>query len=335
LDPFIECVGDPRAMGHCQGLAYRDEITKRIAMGGGKTHRSRFPSLFALTSGKHLGQGTGRELIRHYTHLAERMAGIATNADVPFDSVMELFNNATRGAGPGEELVAPAIAVGAARCEQANGSPVVLRTLSGSDLESSAWIVRKSRPEVGFASAEITLPWLATAVAGVNEAGVAVAIAPRSASYGGGVNAGAVNPRNAPHAVLLVQECLQRFEDLDGCIDWCRKRNRSGNISLVIADAAGQLAQLEVEGTECRIAESVDGFAVDGASAQTDARLRAHYRDSAGIDLEALATVGEGAAATTERAEGQLVWLEPASRSLSVRSASELGSAGKTVEIAF
>lgn len=323
MDSFIECVGDPRAMGHCQGLAYRAAIRACTAAAGVRSRRGRLPSLRALTSGTGLGRGTGREVIRHYTHLAERMAGIARNADVPFSSLMELFCKSTCGAGPDEELVASAVAIGARRVEDVGVGPLVLRTLAGSSFEDSPWILRKSRPEVGFASAEITLPWLATAVAGINEAGVAIAMAPRSTSYGGGVSA-----RHAPHAVLLVQECLQRFEDLAGCLDWCRKRPRSGNVSLIIADAGAQLAQIEVEGPECRIVEVDSGVALDGASADIDRQLRSHFRDRQRFDLDAMPGIGDSA--------GELaVWLEPARRKLSVRSVRERGSAGKTIEIAL
>lgn len=324
MDPFIECAGDPRAMGHGQGLAHRAAIQARIASAGGRVRRRRLPSLRALTAGADLGSGTGREVIRHYTHLAERMAGIARNADVPFASLMDLFSMSTRGAGPDDDLVSPAIAIGAAQTPSASGGPLVVRTLSGSSFESSPWILRKSTPEVGFASAEITLPWLATAIAGVNAAGVAVAIAPRSASYGGGVNAGAVNPRHAPHAVLLVQECLQRFEDLDGCLDWSRKRPRSGNVSLVIADANGRLAKVEIEGPECRVVESEMGLALDGGLPEPTERIEAEFRDTQRIALDALAAESE-----------LLVWLEPASRSLSIRSTAESGSAGKTIDVSL
>ena len=119
MDPFIECVGDPRAMGHCQGLAHRAVIQQHIVAAGGKLGRSRWPTLAALTSGADLSRGTGREVIRHYTHLAERMAGIARNADVSFSSLMELFNRSTSGAAPEEELVAAAVAVGARTSEVA------------------------------------------------------------------------------------------------------------------------------------------------------------------------------------------------------------------------
>ncbi|MCH7866970.1 MAG: hypothetical protein IH881_04690 [Myxococcales bacterium] len=327
MDPFIECVGDPRAMGHCQGLAHRALIQQRVVAAGGKIGRSRWPTLRALTSGSDLGRGAGREVIRHYTHLAERMAGIARNADVSFSSLMELFNTSTGGAAPDDELVAEAVALGVRRMENAKNGPVIVRTLSGASFDTSPWILRRSRPEVGFASAEITLPWLATAVAGINESGVAVAIAPRSESYGGGVTAGAVNARNAPHAVLLVQECLQRFEDIEGCLDWCRKRPRSGNVSLMIADAAGHLARIEVEGVDCTIAEIDADFALDGAPPEVDEELRSHLRDHQQIDLAALSAIGESV-------DQLAVWLEPIRRKLTIRSIGDVESAGKAIEIA-
>lgn len=314
-------------MGHCQGLAHRAVIREHIVAAGGRTGRSRWPSLFALTSGSNLGHGTGREVIRHYTHLAERMVGIARNADVSFSALMDLFNKSTTGAAPKEELVAEAVALGARRLEDPNRGPTVVRTLSGSSFERSQWILRRSRPEVGFASAEVTLPWLATAIAGINQAGVAVAIAPRSASYGGGVNAGAVNHRNAPHAILLVQECLQRFEDLDGCLDWCRKRPCSGNASLIVADAAGRIARIEVEGVDCTVTDLDADLTLDGAPPEVDEELRSHFRDHRQINLAALSAIGEE--------HDQLsVWLEPARRSLSIRPVGDAASEGKAIEIA-
>ncbi len=323
VDSFIECVGDPRAMGLCQGLALRAAVRDCVAAVGGTTRRSRFPTLRALTSGSVLGGGMGREAIRHYTHLAERMAGIARNADIPFDSLVELFVRETSAPEPDAELVSTAVAVALAGREAVN--PIVMRTLAGDSWSNSPWILRRSRPEVGFVSVEVTLPWLASAVAGINEAGVAVAVAPRSASYGGGVNAGAVGPRRAPHAVLLVQECLQRFEDLDGCLDWCQKRPRSGNTSLIVADAGGRLARVEVEGTDCLVVDVDQPFALDGAPPAVDASLRAGLRDEHRIDLEALSQIGPS--------NGRLaVWLEPASRRLSLRSLEDDTGTGKVIE---
>ena len=313
-------------MGHCQGLAYRAAIEQRIALGGGRTRRSRFPTLRALTSGTSLGRGPGRELIRHYTHLAERMAGIARSADVPFDSLMELFCRETCASAPDEGPLAPAVAVGLAG--EAGVNPILMRSLAGKSLASSAWILRRSRPDVGFVSAEVTLPWLASAVAGINEAGLAVAVAPRSVSQTGGVTADAVNPFTAPHALLLVQECLQRFEDLEGCLDWCQKRPCSGNLSLIIVDASARLARVEVEGSACRVVDVGQPHSFAGPPQQIEHSLHANLHDRAPADLASLSEV----AATI----GPLaVWLEPRRRKLSLRVHPAAAPDEKSVELSL
>ena len=81
---------------------------------------------------------------------------------------------------------------------------------------TSRWIVRRSLPEIGFASVELTLPWLAPAVAGVNEKGLAVAIVPEAAERAA--------LAFSPPALLLVQDCLQRFADLESALEWCARR---------------------------------------------------------------------------------------------------------------
>ncbi|MDP6977465.1 MAG: hypothetical protein QF570_02550 [Myxococcota bacterium] len=326
MDPVFDCVGDPRAMGHAQGLVCKDAIRAALAERGIATRRSRIPTLRALTRGHRLGRGAGRELVRHYTHLAERMAGIARNADVPFESLMDLFSRATTPPDPSDILFAPAVAIASARTGGA--APILLRTLCGGPFSQSHWWLRRSRPEVGFASIEVTLPWLATAVAGINEAGVSLALVPRSESYGSGVLAGAVNARHAPHAVLLVQECLQRFEDVEGCVDWCSKRPRAGNVSLVIVDAQGRLARAEVEGTGCRISDFDEAVAFDGAPEPLSGALAGHLARDASLS-------GEAATAVADALGEHSVWLEPAARKLSLRSLRGPGGDEKAVEISL
>jgi hypothetical protein len=328
MDQVIECIGDPRAMGLCQGLALEAEIRDRVLLNGGKLGRRRFPTLRGLTSGARLGQGTGREIIRHYTHLAERMAGIARNADVELSVLMDLLCHSTSGASPGDELIGEAVVFGASGVAGMSGGGLVLRTLSGDSLADCRWFVRKSVPEVGFKSVEVTLPWLATSVAGVNEAGISVAVAPRSDSYGGGVNAGAVNARHAPHAVLLVQECLQRFDSLEGCVDWCSKRPRSGNVSLAIGDPEGRLVQVEVEGDDFRVAEAAGGMVLDGASPEISSRLREHYREHKQVAPDVIADLARTAGSL-------LVYLESSHRRLSIRSIPEDGEGQRQIEFSL
>jgi len=163
----IECRGDPRAMGFAQGRSCRPAVRARVVHAGAATRKRVLRALLPLTTGRVLGRGMGREVIRHYPHLSERIQGLARGADLPFEALMELFVRAVSGAAADRALSAEAaVAVGSTG---ERGGLVVARALSGSGVPGSAWILRHSRPEVGFASHEVTLPWLASAVAGVNE----------------------------------------------------------------------------------------------------------------------------------------------------------------------
>jgi hypothetical protein len=175
-----------------------------------------------------------------------------------------------------------------------------VRPISGSE-----WIVRRSRPEVGFRSVELTLPWLATSVAGVNESGVAAMIAPTAP--GGPRTAGTP----APSALLLVQECLQRFRDVTGCIDWCLKRPTSGAASIVVADAAGMLAGVALAGDERRVLSPSGGVLVAGGcdDRHVDLRKSLQARSSAGDPpAELAAEIGAGVVALA-KGRSLRVWL--------------------------
>ena len=235
--------GDPRAMGAEQGRFFRDAV-RRVLDDQGVRRSGRFGWLLApFVGGPVLGGGMAREIVRHYPHLSERFQGIAHGAGVSIESIAELFVRATEGrvdAG----LVDPC--PGALR---AGADPILCRPLP-----TGEWCVRRSRPEVGFPSVELTLPWLATSFAGVNEAGVGVVAAPCAAGRAG----------TDPSALLLVQECLQRFHDLPGCIDWCSKRPASGRLALLIADASGASAVVNLEDGERTVREWVQGCVAAG-----------------------------------------------------------------------
>lgn len=201
----IVCAGHPRDMGLAQGEALRDVIRAAVVAAGLPSRRSRWPSLRPVVSGPLRGSGPGRELFRHFAHQAERLEGLAQGADLPLDSLLALQLRVGAGGagGPGAPRVAP----------------------------PSGWIVRESRPVVGFRSLERTLAWLVPAVAGINEAGLAL-IAPLSRA------AELATVHGAP-PILLVQDCLARFENVEGALDWCRKRPVEGERTIRLADAAG------------------------------------------------------------------------------------------------
>jgi hypothetical protein len=259
----------------------------------------------------------GREIIRYYTHLSERMAGIARGADLSMDAVMELF---LAGTGSGARrfglLTATVAALGGGG--EATG-PLLARGLAVTRDGRPQWIVRKSRPEVGFCSVEVTLPWLASAVAGVNEEGVAVTLAPLAAAPvqdgGQGVSANVALPR----AELLAQECLQRFADLGACIDWCTKRPAAGEMALILSDASGAMAAVELRGEERRIVGPGEGVLAHAARGDLPQELRAWRGASGGSRLDNLA----GALSSPT---GGLVVLDSEERTLAIALRREQGT---------
>jgi hypothetical protein len=248
-------------MGRAQGEACRDGIASALAAAGIARPRRIPTSLLPFAGGPVLGRGMGLQVVRHYPHLSERIQGLARGSGQSAASLMELFVRAAGGAGP-ESLTAPAAGAG-----RSGDAACLLRRVAPAD-----WIVRRSRPEVGFASVELTLPWLATAVGGVNENGVAVLVVPTRA------------PRpdaGGPSVLLLVQECLQRFHDVPGCIDWCSKRPASGAASIVLADGTGAVAAVEVDDDVRRVVTPADGVLASGGEAAEQEALLERFGSSA------------------------------------------------------
>ena len=231
----IECSGHPRDLGYQQGLALRAPIRQCAEQAGLSTRRSRWPSLAAFTSGSMRGSGSAREMIRHFTHLAERADGLARGAEIPLDSLLRL-----------QELAAPGKSDGWALCAADLGDSAGV-SLSLSLAESSG-LVRRSLPEVGFASLEVTSPWQVSAWGGVNEAGLAACIVPDAAQGMPPLDEPDPPAPAAAPIQLFVQECLQRFEDVEAGIGWCMDRPAAGKGTIVLGDAAGHRGAIRFAG---------------------------------------------------------------------------------------
>jgi len=217
---IVECEGAPRDLGLDQGVACGDALRAWIAA---RPARSEGPADRTLR----------RDVRRHFPQLAERIEGLARGARVP---EVELGRGLAGplGAPPVEAAPRAPLALGI-DAAYAAGAPVLAFAASAFDTD---WLVRRSRPENGLASLELATPWSVGALAGVNEAGLAVACVPLASPQ----------PGDACHApaFLLVQDCLQRFQGVDGATDWCRHRPAGGRAHILLADASGRLGGIEV-----------------------------------------------------------------------------------------
>ncbi|MFP6654961.1 MAG: hypothetical protein VCB25_04990 [Myxococcota bacterium] len=274
----IECAGHPRDLGGMQGAATRHAIRSELARAGLSCSRSRMPTLRGLASGPLRGRGAGREFYRHFAHQAERLEGLAAAAGVPSDSILALHllgPSATGEVG----LLSRGASLRGHWIEEEDAASLALleRTLPEAVTGEAGWMLRESRPEVGFPSIEVGLPWLVSSVAGLNAGGLAMMAGPSTTEASGRDGA-------AP-ALLLVQECLQRFSDVEGALGWCQKRPVEGEQSFVLADASGAIATVVLDGRECRIEKAeAEIFLPVGQANPSNERVAAVSGDVSRLD---------------------------------------------------
>ncbi len=125
----LGCEGAPRALGLDQGRACSSAIDVWLRSRGLRARARPIPTLRRLTGGAALGAGVGREVVRHYPHLVERMSGIARGAHVPLESLMDDVVASAYGADD-HPLGTPAVAV-ALRAGDPSGALIARAFASG------------------------------------------------------------------------------------------------------------------------------------------------------------------------------------------------------------
>jgi hypothetical protein len=229
----VRCEGAPRDLGLDQGSICRDAIhTDARALGGASAVRDVAARVGFAPRSRHAR--LGRDLGRHFPHLAERTAGLASGAGVPVEALLALLAH---------ELGRPE----ACPLEDAGlgvRAPGGLWLSLRAPLPSAGVIVRLARPDGGYPNLTLGRPGLAAALAGVNEPGLAaagIALAPP----------GRDEPCQAP-GLLLVEGCLERLDAVEKALEWCERRPGGGRARLIFADATGARGAIELDGEKRR-----------------------------------------------------------------------------------
>jgi hypothetical protein len=226
---LIEAVGAPHGQGLDQGRALAAEVREAVAR-----ERAGRGWLAWQREQRRAHRSAGRALQRFVPQLHERLQGIADAARVPL-AALELAEARERG----RALV----------CSKEGRLEGRLELREG--LEPR---VRRSAPDAGgFPSVELTLAPLASAFAGVNAEGIAVACLEDG-------------PAGGPSLRSLVQDVLFRTRTLESAVEHVRRRGRylrpSGR--LLVAHAARAAVSLEITAGEVRVSEPPEPAGVAG-----------------------------------------------------------------------
>jgi hypothetical protein len=185
-------------------------------------------------------------LRRCYPDFSERLIGMAQGAGVgtglPYllnalEPLMTYLGGVT--ACPG---ACSAVAVCGRR--SATGETMVARNFDYLPLVQPLYVMRECRPKSGFRSLEFTSAPLVGAVDGMNECGLCI-------TYNYAYTVDSTTETTVPISVLI-GETLQRCKNVAEATEWIGRRPRWGGGILMLADASGDIASMEVSaGRSC------------------------------------------------------------------------------------
>jgi len=255
----VVCQGGPREMGIAQGQGARAKIhAARQVLAKLEAFRLRQPRwlpyhLYRWLAARKASMVLAAPLARDYPAMSERLAGIAEGARLGLKQIM-LFNalepllSSVGGctACPG---ACSAVAVRGRR--SATGEPVVARNFDYLPMVQPLYLMRDSRPQAGLRAFEFTAAPLAGAVDGMNEAGLCVAF-----NYGFTTDQPA---KPAAPISMAISEALQRCRTVTEAADWLCCRPRWGGALLMLCDADGDIASLELSSTRTHLRRPADG----------------------------------------------------------------------------
>ncbi len=204
------------------------------------------PFSFYLKMAERLAQKTLQSpMVRVFPRSLDRLRGMASGAGVRLETLclFQMLEAATNQHTDRMGMDAPpaggctAIALGADRVQE--GEPVLLHNLDQVEQAATCLTVRKSRAEGELTSICLTLSPLCGVVDGINEAGLSI-----SYNYAAAVE---VDPEGTPLS-LAISDVLGNCRTVPEAVRRFIKNTRSHGAILMLGDATGCLARLELSG---------------------------------------------------------------------------------------
>ncbi len=250
----VVCAGEPYAMGVTQGEALRESIHAALAsLRQLEPFRMSQPRwlpyrLYRWLVARRALRVLGPPLRRDFAAMNQRLEGIADGARMTagavylmnaLEAVLSSVHDRAAVPCPG---ACSAIAVRGTRSR--TGEPIIARNFDYLPLVQPFYCLRDSRPRGGHRSFDFTVAPIAGAIDGMNEHGLTV-------TYNYAYTIDAALP-SAPIS-MAVAEALARATTVTEAAEWIRSRPRWGGGLLMMADAEGDIAALELSSTRSQL----------------------------------------------------------------------------------
>jgi predicted choloylglycine hydrolase len=257
------CAGSPHDIGAAQGQAVSDRIWgARRALARLEAFRLEQPRWMPYLLFRRLAERKADRLLasalrRDYPEMAERLSGLVVGAAMGaaavrlFHALEPMLSN-VRG-----RVVMPcpgacsAVAVAAGR--SATGEPMIHKNFDYLPLVQPFYTLRDCRPTGRMRSLDFTVAPLVGAIDGINEAGLCI-------TYNYAFTLDAAAPTGT--ISMAISESLERCSTVAEAAEWITSRPRWGGGLLMLADAGGDIASLELSSTRARLRRPADGAQV-------------------------------------------------------------------------
>jgi hypothetical protein len=253
------CHGSPREMGRAQGSRAQDKIrAARQALAELEAFRIQQPWWLPYRIYRSFAERKARRFLaptlrRDYPVIDERLLGIAEGAEVNLESI-HLFNalepllSSVAGctACPG---ACSAVAIRGRR--SATGEPIIARNFDYLPLVQPFYLVRESRAPAKLRSLDFTIAPLAGAVDGINEKGLCITY-----NYAFCTDTPA---ESAAPISFAISEALEQCTTVAEAASWITSRPRWGGGLLMLCDAGGDIASLELSSTQSYLRRPAPG----------------------------------------------------------------------------
>jgi len=256
----VDCAGSPRELGLAQGRALAGLVRgAHEALASLEVFRMRQPWWLPYPLFRRGAERKARSLLeaawrRDFPSMDQRLQGLAEGAGIRLESLylmnsLEAFLStlgdavaSPTGEGLPEVVPVPAACSAAAvrGAKSASGEPMIARNFDYLPLVQPYFCVRRTRPTGGRASVDLTVAPLVGAVDGLNDAGLAITY-----DYGYSTD------RSEPSGTLsmAISEALERCATVEEAARHIASRPRWGGGLLMLADASGDIASLELSNT--------------------------------------------------------------------------------------
>lgn len=247
---MVICSGTPVEIGQSQGTALRDEIhcvyAELLNLEAFRLLKPGWLPLaaYAWLAGRKASSLLRSPLTQSFPEAAERLRGISAGAGVPLASLcllnaVEIFFSDVGGctALPG---ACSAVAVRGKR--SASGEPVIARNFDYIPAAESCLCVRDVRPAGGRRSLEFVAAPMAGVIDGMNENGLCI-------TYDYAYTTDALHDTGGAPISMLIADALQHCATVSEAAGRIMSGRRRGGALLMLADAGGDIASIELSGT--------------------------------------------------------------------------------------